>query len=92
MRREAGKSEEYTDDVDEDEGDGDFDYGLKELPRRTFSWPTPGGITLAFARSYCEMILKNATAYKACSQVPGVNVLDPLDRCVDDIRVGWLRY
>ena len=92
VRREAsaavGNSDEYTDDVDEDEGDGDFDYGLKELPRRTFSWPTPSGISREFARRYCEMILKNATAYKVCSQVPRVDVLEPLDRCVDDIKVG----
>lgn len=94
VRREAasaGKSDDYTDDVDEDEDDANFDYGLEELPRREFNWPTPSGITLRFARRYCESILKNATSYKVCSEVPRVNVTEPVSRCVDDIRVR-LRY
>ena len=85
-RREVHERDDYTDDVDEDEDDN-FDYGLEELPRRTFSWPTRSGISLEFARYFCRSLLKNATSYKVCSKVLHANVLEPLERCADDIRV-----
>ena len=75
----------YTDDIDDEEEV--FDYGFQPLPGVNFDWPTQSGLTEDFARSYCGRILRNATSYSICSELLTSDVMEPLDRCIDDIKV-----
>jgi hypothetical protein len=77
----------YTDDIDEEEDD--FDYGFQDIPIDTYTWPTRSGLTEDFARSYCLRILQNATSFGICSELLGDGALEPLERCVDDIKVEF---
>lgn len=90
LRRDASPSphdpEAYTDDIDDEEEE--FNYGFDlEIPTTTYDWPTRNGLTESFARNYCTRILQNATSYSICNELLGDSVMEPLERCVDDIKV-----
>lgn len=87
------ESDEYTDDIDEEEHE--FDYGFHELPDAEYKWPTRSGLLEEFARNYCKQILRGATSYNICYELLGEKVMEPLERCVDDIKMmddlAWAR-
>lgn len=78
----------YTDDLDDEDGQ-EFDYGVEELDvNRDFKFPTDSGITEAMATERCLVTLRNASSFEECTRILGSGVEEPLDRCVDDIKVS----
>ena len=79
----------YTDDVDEEDA-GAFDYSHVPLPNIPWGWPTPSGVTEERAREVCEAALRGSPVFSVCERVQQEGVWDPVDSCVNDIKVHTL--
>ena len=72
----------------DDEPDYPFDYSEEPLVTLSQQWPSLTGITQQQATDACLDALRMSSIFEVCSLVDGVEVLDPMERCIDDIRVN----
>lgn len=91
-RREAINEMDFSDitysDMLDDEDRYEFRYDMEPWPTIPVSWPTRDGITEQEAEDECRRLLGTSDIHEVCSLVEGIDVMGPLERCIDDIRVS----